>query len=133
MKAVHLPTGGGASGMGLPTRVPIAHGSGMVFCFVQRLRTPTGETPVSVEPPSKTRDRDGSGDPCHFQITPKQTSWYRTAASPDCRWRLARALLASRVARASCPWTRAKAHGRDAHATCATVIREMRPDRTLCA
>ena len=27
-------------------------------------------------------------------------------ASPDCRWRLARALLASRVARASCPWTR---------------------------
>ena len=52
---------------------------------------------------------------------------YVRGASPDCRWRLARALLASRVARASCPWTRAKAHGRDAHATCATVNREMRP------
>jgi hypothetical protein len=54
-------------------------------------------------------------------------SLIRAGASPDCRWRLARALLASRVARASCPWTRAKAHGRDAHATCATDNREMCP------
>ena len=70
----------------------------------------------------------------HARILPrvppgKRNSGFCTGrgASPDCRWRLARALLASRVARASCPWTRAKAHGRDAHATCATDNREMCP------
>ena len=44
-------------------------------------------------------------------------------ASPDRRQRLACAV----VARASCPWTRARRHGQDAHATCATVNRAMAP------
>ena len=62
------------------------------------------------------------------------------ARSSSAKATVGRALLASRVARASCPWTHAKAHGRDqpsperfgrqaAHDTCATVNREMRPLR----